>query len=272
MVGTQAGRLIAPFQGPGALQMAIDDWLLNQVIAGSSPGILRFYTWEPAAVSLGYHQSPWPELAIALQTAPRHLECVRRPTGGRAVLHQGDLTYAIALPLARRSRQQMYALICDAWISACQSLGLHLQYGNVSKGYHHQTNCFALATPADLVTVAGYKLIGNAQLRREHCVLQHGSIRLWPDPALDQAILGQTSKLLQSPVAIPPYPAEAWLQQLMQAATAALGRQLSMVFQPTPLTEAELKHARLVSDRFKIPLTTLPKPATSNQEDTVLPP
>ncbi|MEO1299948.1 MAG: lipoate--protein ligase family protein, partial [Cyanobacteria bacterium J06636_16] len=78
--------------------MAVDTWLLDQLIAGQQPPTLRFYRWRPAAISLGYHQKRWPATWRALSWQDQPVDLVKRPTGGRAVLHQGDLTYAIALP------------------------------------------------------------------------------------------------------------------------------------------------------------------------------
>ncbi len=75
--------------------MAIDAWLLEQHDLGKHPPTLRFYTWEPAAISLGYHQRRWPQYWQGLTGQGQPLDMVRRPSGGRAVLHQGDLTYAV---------------------------------------------------------------------------------------------------------------------------------------------------------------------------------
>jgi len=76
-------------EAPGRIQMAIDHWLLEQHKLGLLPSTLRFYTWSPPAISLGYHQSNWPEYWQQLTWQGAPLQLVRRPTGGRAVLHQG---------------------------------------------------------------------------------------------------------------------------------------------------------------------------------------
>ena len=67
--------------------MAIDRWLLQQHRAGKMPSTLRFYTWSPAAISLGYHQRDYPSFWEQLTWKGQPLDMVRRPTGGRAVLH-----------------------------------------------------------------------------------------------------------------------------------------------------------------------------------------
>ena len=177
-------RFIPLLRTSGHLQMAIDSWLLEQHRLGLHPPTLRFYTWKVPTISLGYHQRQWPEFweKIIWQGIP--LELVRRPSGGRAVLHQGDLTYAIVTSGLSGKRLQAYQQICQFLIEGWRSLGLELHYGTVGRSYRQNPNCFACATGADLVSASGYKFIGSAQLRRERAILQHGSMRLEPDLAL----------------------------------------------------------------------------------------
>ncbi|HEY9649888.1 MAG TPA: lipoate--protein ligase family protein, partial [Coleofasciculaceae cyanobacterium] len=75
--------------------MAIDQWLLEQHRIGNHPPVVRFYTWASPTISLGYHQRRWPVFWQQLTWQGIPLDLVRRPTGGRAVLHQGDLTYMV---------------------------------------------------------------------------------------------------------------------------------------------------------------------------------
>ncbi|MBE9053741.1 lipoate--protein ligase family protein [Nostocales cyanobacterium LEGE 11386] len=164
--------------------MAIDRWLLEQHQSGKHPPTLRFYTWSPPAISLGYHQRQYPECWENLIWRDQQLDLVRRPTGGRAVLHQGDLTYAVITSGMAGSRLQIYEKICEFLIQGWRSLGVELRYGTAGRGYIHNPNCFGTATGADLVLLDGAKLIGSAQLRRGEAILQHGSMRLQPDAAL----------------------------------------------------------------------------------------
>lgn len=170
--------------------MAIDAWLLQQVQQGIHPPTLRFYTWQPTAISLGYHQKRFPERWQHLAQQGT-LDLVRRPTGGRAVLHQGDLTYAVVISGVRGKRQAIYEEICQFLIAGWQQLGISLQYGQEGRGYRDVANCFETATGADLVTSQGEKLIGSAQLRRGETLLQHGSMQLHPDPHLFQDVFNQ---------------------------------------------------------------------------------
>jgi lipoate-protein ligase A len=170
--------------------MAIDRWLLEQHRQGKQPSTLRFYTWSPAAISLGYHQRHYPDFWRQLTWHDRPIDLVRRPTGGRAVLHQGDLTYAIVTSNLSGKRIEVYQKLCQFLIEGWRSLGVELHYGSAGQGYIHNPNCFGTATKADLVTSSGHKLIGSAQLRQGDAILQHGSLMLAPDRLLFQKVFG----------------------------------------------------------------------------------
>lgn len=170
--------------------MALDAWLLDQHNQGLSPPVLRFYTWSPAAISLGYHQHHWPEAWNHLTWQGERVDLVRRPTGGRAVLHQGDLTYMVVMSGLAGSRIQAYQTICQFLVEGWRSLGVQLNYGQTGRGYIHNPNCFGTATAADLVLENGFKLVGSAQLRRGTAILQHGSMRLEPNPDLFSQVFG----------------------------------------------------------------------------------
>ncbi|MBG1258018.1 biotin/lipoate A/B protein ligase family protein [Nostoc commune] len=189
----QVWRLIPLLEAAGNVQMAIDRWLLEQHQSGKHPPTLRFYTWSPPAISLGYHQRQYPEYWQHLTWQGQKLDLVQRPTGGRAVLHQGDLTYAVVTSGLTGNRLQVYEKICEFLIQGWRSLGVELHYGTQGRSYIHNPNCFGTATSADLVLPDGAKLIGSAQLRRNGAILQHGSIRLQPDAELFTQVFGAES-------------------------------------------------------------------------------
>ena len=168
----------------GAEQMAIDNWLLSQHAKGQIAPCLRFYTWRSPTISLGYHQRQFPQHWNNLRWKGQPVDLVRRPTGGRAVLHQGDLTYALITSGLKGSRRDIYQQLCQFLIQGWRSLGVDLSFGEAGRGYIKNPNCFGTATAADLVTNDGYKLIGSAQLYRDGCILQHGSMRISPDVEL----------------------------------------------------------------------------------------
>lgn len=195
-------RLIPMIQASGKVQMAIDSWLLEQHQARHHPPTLRFYTWAPAAISLGYHQRQFPEFWNSLTWEGEAIEMVRRPSGGRAVLHQGDLTYAVITSGLGSDRMQAYRIICEFLIQGWKQLGIELRYGEAGRGYIHNPNCFGTATGADLITSDGVKLIGSAQLRRNDTILQHGSMQIKPDAKLFAQVFGQEMDVIKLEMSI----------------------------------------------------------------------
>jgi lipoate---protein ligase len=234
-------RLLPLLDAPGATQMAIDRWLLQQHQLGLQPPILRFYTWNPIAISLGYHQKQFPDYWRSLTWRGQPIDLVRRPSGGRAVLHQGDLTYAVIASGFSPSRQVAYEEICQFLIAGWRSLQVPLFYGSSGRGYIHNPNCFGTATGADLVMVDGTKLIGSAQLRQGNVILQHGSIQLAPDADLFEQVFqtsGQTSlKTKMEALKLP------LINELKEILTKALTQAAEECFQMKlvvqPLTEEE---------------------------------
>lgn len=186
----QPWHLLSSLTADGATQMAIDKALLEAHIRGDRPAMLRFYRWDRPTLSLGYHQRDYPAYWEQVTWQGEKLPIVRRPTGGRGVLHQGDLTYAVITSGLAPGRRESYEQICQFLITGLAQLGLVLRYGDGGRGYIHQPDCFGTATAADLVLPDGSKLIGSAQLRREGAILQHGSIRLNPDADLYRSVFG----------------------------------------------------------------------------------
>lgn len=230
-------RLIPLLRTSGRLQMAIDSWLLERHELGLHPPALRFYTWNPLAISLGYHQRQWPEFweRIIWQGAP--VELVRRPSGGRAVLHQGDLTYAVVISGLSGKRLEAYKRICEFLIEGWRSLGLELHYGMAGRSYHQNSNCFACATGADLVSPSGCKFIGSAQLRRGKAILQHGSMRLEPDLGLFNRVFETETELsVKLPLGDR---GDALIQIVVDALTDAASNCFGVEFARQPLSEEE---------------------------------
>jgi lipoate-protein ligase A len=239
-------RLIPPLEVEGNLQMAIDEWLLEEHRRLKIPPTLRFYTWQPIALSLGYHQKRFPEFWQDLTWRGTKLELVRRPSGGRGVLHQGDLTYAVVVSGFGGSRMSAYRKICEFLIEGWRSLGIELNYGDGGRGYIHNPNCFATATGADLVLPKGVKLIGSAQLRRDRSILQHGSILLEPDLDLFTRVFGEEApgEVLESLQGLSPrltLRGEALRMMVIEALVAAARRCFGVEFVVEPLSEEEWK-------------------------------
>ena len=187
-------RWIPPITASGATQMAIDRWMLDQLAAGGEP-CLRLYRWSAPTLSLGRHQQRlephWPALV-----EQGRLALVRRPSGGRAVLHAGELTYALACRPASPHRQRAYRACCQWLLEAFAELGQPLQWGGGAHGGRFaeaqgRSSCFATATGADLMHTDGTKRIGSAQLWRGPALLQHGSLLLQPDDVLWRLVFGE---------------------------------------------------------------------------------
>ncbi|NJL01433.1 MAG: lipoate--protein ligase family protein [Spirulinaceae cyanobacterium RM2_2_10] len=211
-------RYVPLLAAPGAVQMALDLWLWAQHCQGKCGPVLRFYTWQPAAISLGYHQHRYPAAWRNLAWQGQMVERVRRPTGGRAVLHDGDLTYAIAHAQLPGSRQQVYQQFGAMLIAGWRSLGVELHYGTAGRDDVRAANCFALATAADLVTTEGTKVIGSAQRWQGKAVLQHGSMRLGAGSGLYEQVFGEPEP---PRLAVAPAQAIAALKTACQAHFAA---------------------------------------------------
>jgi lipoate-protein ligase A len=234
-------RLLPFAQLGGAWQMALDQWLLQQ----GQPA-LRLYSWQRPTLSLGYHQRRLPDHWCSLAAAGR-VELVRRPSGGQAVLHGGDLTYALVWPNPPSNRAQAYRQACLWLQQTFLQLGQPLQFGSAPPSLA-QGNCFASSTAADLVQADGVKRIGSAQLWRSGRLLQHGSIQLSVDGELWRALF-QTE-----PPQLPPLPAAGPdLQQLLLESAARHLPFPPFVERPLRATELAAVSADLSRYRLAVP-------------------
>jgi lipoate---protein ligase len=239
-------RLIPPIETTGQLQMAIDRWLLQQHILGQIPPTLRFYTWSNPTISLGYHQRHYPEHWRSLVWHDLRVDLVKRPTGGRAVLHQDDLTYAAIGSGFMGTRVEVYQQICQFTIDGWRSLGVELEYGTAGSGYIHNPNCFGTATSADLICADGYKLIGSAQLIKSSAILQHGSMRINPDVELFELVFGET-------ISLPPQTIlELSIDRIIDTLTSAAASHFQVKFDVQPLSEREWLQIESESQVFNL--------------------
>ena len=177
-------RLIVDGDLPGAHNMARDVAILEAVSEGKSPPTLRLYGWDPPCLTLGRHQGD--EAADFLFCSAEDIDVVRRPTGGRALLHHLELTYSVVAPLGEgplpRGLQDAYRMICGALVQAMQALGVNaeLTEGDVNlqlPGPRSTVPCFEAPAGGEVV-VGGRKLIGSAMRAHAGAILQHGAIVL----------------------------------------------------------------------------------------------
>jgi lipoate-protein ligase A len=164
----------------GALNMAVDQAILGLHANGKSPPTLRVYQWTPPAVSLGFCQKNHNlDMAVCRRLG---IEVVRRPSGGRAVLHLGDLTYAVIAGTADGMPSAVtaaYRLICDGLLQGFRLLGIDAAMGRgVMKPPQHEI-CFLRGTLGSIMH-RERKFVGSAQTWHASSMLQHGSIILVP--------------------------------------------------------------------------------------------
>jgi lipoate-protein ligase A len=179
-------RLIENPPAKGAWNMAVDEAILEAVYKGDSLPTLRLYAWQPACLSLGYAQ-PFAEVNTA-NLAQNGWEVVRRPTGGRAILHVDELTYAVIAPETEPRVAggvlESYLRLSRALLEALRILGLspESQEKEDSTGTRKKPNPVCFEVPSNYeITVKGRKLIGSAQARRKEGILQHGALPLSGD-------------------------------------------------------------------------------------------
>ena len=176
---------------PGAENMARDLALLERAIKGEGP-FLRVYGWAKPTLSLGYFQRI-EEVAEAGAAGRLGVEVVRRFTGGGAILHQHEVTFAIALPASHPWAQLdvngSYLEITRPLLQLMRGHGVAAGFRGGDAPAVKTANCFAGSACPDLV-IQGRKVFGSAQRRRQGAVLQHGSLLLDIDQALWAGIYG----------------------------------------------------------------------------------
>ena len=158
--------------------MQIDSDLLDNAIKKQvKEPIFRLYGWSPACVSLGRNQKD--DFVDQEFLNSCGIDVVRRLTGGRALLHDDEITYSYVCPVSflkhGENVVESYKEISQILINAFAKLGIELDFGGTRKPQGHKDYCMLVSTGADLCW-NGRKLIGSAQFRKEGYILQHGSI------------------------------------------------------------------------------------------------
>lgn len=176
----------------GAENMAIDESLLNRSIINSiREPVFRLYGWQPACVSLGRNQSG--DFLDKVYMLQRGIDIVKRLTGGRALLHDKEITYSFVAPVdyfrGAESIIDSYKAISGVLIEIFEKLGIKLTIG-CGDVHTRENYCMLVSTGADL-TFNGKKLIGSAQYRKNGYILQHGSILYDYDKTLLEKIFAE---------------------------------------------------------------------------------
>lgn len=202
----QTWRLLLSLPASGAWNMAVDETLFESMGKGESLPLLRLYAWEPVCLSLGYAQ---PAADVDGERLRAHgWDWVRRPTGGRAILHTDELTYSVIAPLTNPRVAggvlESYQRLSSALLSSLRLLGIQAELHPSAAGSNRgspEAVCFEVPSNYEIV-FGGKKVIGSAQARRKDALLQHGTLPLY----------GDLTRITQALV----YPSEAARRQAAQ--------------------------------------------------------
>jgi lipoate-protein ligase A len=257
-------RLINTGVSDGATNMAVDEAIMRSVAEDRSPPTLRFYGWAPPCVSVGYSQSVRKEVDLD-RCRERGYTWVRRPTGGRALLHIDELTYSVVAP-------QGEARVAGDIITSYRRLslglveGLRTLHGGVVQADRMETDggleksaaCFDVPSHYE-VTAYGRKLVGSAQVRRNGVVLQHGALPLEGDisrlvdvlalPEPDRVAL--RDKLLERAIALDVVVGRVVpFDEAVEALIRGFGSTLNLEFTPGELSQYEREAAERLMSRY----------------------
>jgi len=159
-------RFLETGENTAAKNMAVDEAIMKECPHFEEPTV-RFYSWRPAAVSIGYFQAIEDEVNLK-NCREQDTDVVRRITGGGAVFHEAELTYSFVCKessgIVPQNILESYALICNSIVLGLKELGLQAEF-----------------VPLNDIIVKGKKISGNAQTRRNGIVLQHGTVLIKVD-------------------------------------------------------------------------------------------
>ena len=250
-------RLLTTPPARGSWNMAVDEAILESTTRGDVPPTLRLFAWQPACLSLGYAQSAADVDRERL--AQRGWDLVRRPTGGKAILHTDELTYSVTGPQTEPrlagSVLESYRRLSTALLKALHLLGIPAQ--SQAEVLHSEAEskgpvCFEVPSNYE-ITVGGKKLIGSAQARRHEGVLQHGTLPLFGDLTRITAVLAFADETGRSLTAerlarrattaeiVLGYPLD-W-HTAAHAFATAFEQTLELALTPAGLTRTELERA-----------------------------
>jgi lipoate-protein ligase A len=254
-------RLVKTPPAPGSWNMAVDEAILESIGQRLVLPTLRLYAWDPPCLSLGFSQPIHDVDRASLEQYGWQL--VRRPTGGRAILHTDELTYSVIAPLdeprVAGGVLESYSRLSRALLYALERLGLPAR---ADKEYDLPQGtqpggpvCFEVPSNYE-ITAGGKKLVGSAQARRKEGVLQHGSLPMYGDLTRITRALYYASeadreraneRLLEHATNLEMLGVTADWDACAQAITQAFCEVLNLHFQEEPLTALELQRAETLA-------------------------
>ena len=247
-------RLLVSGAGDPAANMALDAAMLDMAVRGLVGPTVRVYTWREAAVSVGRFQ----DVRSTLHTDAllrRSVPVVRRPTGGRGVLHGGDLTVSVAARLDSirtfgAGVLATHRALMGAIVRALGRFGVRAEVGS---GMHHAAggDCFVSSCGADVVAGDGTKLAGGAQRRVQNCLLEQVSIK-WCQTVIEP------HEVFVGPGSASAYPlADIPEEAMVAAVVAGFEETLSAELERGTLSETEVSETRLRIPKHIVDLSAL---------------
>ena len=250
--------------------MAMDEALLNFVSRGEIDPVIRFYTWNPATLSIGYFQRLQKEIDID-KVKEKGYGLVRRQTGGRGVLHDKELTYSVIVPESHPNMPstvtEAYKIISQGLLEGFKNLGFETYFA-IPRSKEERDKlkqprssvCFDAPSWYELV-VEGRKIAGSAQTRQKGVILQHGSILqdIDIDDLFDMSKFKNErlkakmkENFVQKAVAINDISNQhITLNEMENAFEAGFKKGLNIDFKPLELTEKQLEEVQELEDKYR---------------------
>ncbi|TWT08177.1 lipoate--protein ligase family protein [Planococcus sp. CPCC 101016] len=251
-----------------SFNMALDEALLTWHSEGLMPPVIRFYSWQPAALSIGYFQKV--EKEIDMDAVKRlGLGFVRRPTGGRGVLHEHELTYSIivseAYPDMPETVTEAYRVLSEGLLEGFKNLGLNA-YFSVPDTEEKRSDlkkpksavCFDAPSWYEMV-VEGKKVAGSAQTRQKGVILQHGAILIdldaekllsvfkFPNEQVKERMRVKIPEKAVSINSLRQQPAT--VEECVEAFKSGFEQALSIDLQPYILTDQQLAEVKALEEK-----------------------
>lgn len=268
----QSWRVIFSPPCDGAANMAVDEAILQEVAGGRAPATLRFYAWTPPCLSLGMAQRHAEVDRARLEA--RGWDLVRRPTGGRAILHTDELTYSVIAPQdeprVAGSVVESYRRLSGGLARGLQLLGLQIAEANPADAGRKGSGPICFEVPSHYeITAGGKKLVGSAQARRLGVVLQHGTLPLVGDlsrivealafeEGTDAREVARARTLARATTLEQALGRAVTWEEAARAMAQGFAEALDLPLEPGDLTGAEREAAaRLRAEKYAAPAWTL---------------
>jgi len=256
-------QIIGPDSFNGAMNMAVDAAIMRDIMENNGPNIIRFYTWNPPCVTLGRFQKLD---GINLEACKaRGIDIVQRPTGGRAIFHNDEITFSIilrsdSLGVQCTNVMESYRVLGKSIANALRKIGLKAElvdHNNNDRIISTTGNpaCFAAKARCDIM-VNNKKIIGSAQSRKNNIILQQNSLPISVDYELWKEVFhGSNADMVKESGATElsvELNGKIDYAGIMHSIEKAFSKDLSIEFESAKLSDSILKMARDMEDKYEI--------------------